>query len=68
MNQVEWIVQDPETLGGRPRVRGTRLSAAFILECLAQGTSASDIARDDPGFPPEALPEILHFASETAAE
>src|ERR1700694_5121547 len=30
-----WIVADLEHLGGSPRVRGTRISVAFILEALA---------------------------------
>ena len=31
-----WIA-DPEHLGGSPRVRGTRISVALILESLAAG-------------------------------
>ena len=34
-----WIVADPEHLGGSPRVRGTRISVALILESLAAGLS-----------------------------
>ena len=36
----DWIVADPEHLGGSPRVRGTRISVALILESLAAGMSA----------------------------
>jgi uncharacterized protein (DUF433 family) len=31
-----WIVADPELLGGRLAIRGTRFSASFILSCLAE--------------------------------
>ncbi|MGI8965205.1 MAG: DUF433 domain-containing protein, partial [Limisphaerales bacterium] len=34
-----WIVADPEHLGGSPRVRGTRISVSLILESLAAGMS-----------------------------
>ena len=34
-----WIVADAEHLGGSPRVRGTRISVALILESLAAGMS-----------------------------
>ncbi len=59
-----WIVQDPDVLAGQPRVRGTRLTVAFVLECLAQGMTAAEIASDYPGFPPDCLPEVLHYAAE----
>lgn len=37
---MEWdtrIVMDPEILTGKPVIRGTRLSVAFILGLLADG-------------------------------
>jgi uncharacterized protein (DUF433 family) len=51
-----WIVADPDLLGGKPTLRGTRFSVSLILECLSAGmpleeineSFASDIsARDD---------------------
>ena len=60
-----WIVADPELLGGRPAIRGTRLSVSLILECLANGMTVEDINDTyDGAFPPEALPEVLKLASE----
>ena len=38
-----WIVADPQLLGGKLAIRGTRLSVALILECLAGGVSLDDI-------------------------
>jgi uncharacterized protein (DUF433 family) len=35
MNDEKWIVSDRDHPGGKPRVRGTRISVAFLLECLA---------------------------------
>ena len=32
---MKWIVADPEHLGGKPRIAGTRISIAFLLESLA---------------------------------
>jgi uncharacterized protein (DUF433 family) len=63
----EWIVADPGLLGGKLAVRGTRLSVALILECLASGMSVEDINDSFHGaFPQEALPEVLKVASEFA--
>ncbi len=60
-----WIVADPELLGGKLAIRGTRLSVALILECFADGMSIADIDQAfDGAFPHEALPEVLKVASE----
>lgn len=40
------IVSNPEILGGKPIVRGTRLSVDFILNLLASGVSEKDILDD----------------------
>ncbi len=59
-----WIVSDPELLGGKLAVRGTRLSVSFILSCLADGMSAEEIEETYASFPHEAIPEIMKVASE----
>ena len=60
----KWLVRDPELLGGKLAVRGTRLSASFVLACIAEGMSAEEIARTDGPSPQEAIPEIMKVASE----
>lgn len=60
-----WIVSDPQLLGGKLAIRGTRLSVSLILECLANGMSLADIDESfDHAFPHDALPEVLRVASE----
>ncbi len=39
----QWIVADPQLLGGKLAIRGTRLSVSLILECLAGGMSLEEI-------------------------
>ncbi len=61
----KWIVADPDLLGGKLAIRGTRLSVALILECLSNGMTLEDI--DDSfnrAFPHEALSEVFRVASE----
>ena len=41
----KWIVADPEHLEGKPRIDGTRISIAFLLESLAAGMTIPDIVR-----------------------
>ncbi|HZL78397.1 MAG TPA: DUF433 domain-containing protein [Candidatus Limnocylindrales bacterium] len=54
-----WIVADPEHLGGSPRVRGT-----LILESLAAGLSVAEIVDAYPSLTGEsvrgALAELAH--------
>ncbi|MGD0010158.1 MAG: DUF433 domain-containing protein [Terriglobia bacterium] len=61
----QWIVADPQLLGGRLAIRGTRLSVSLILECLAGGMSLAEIDEAfDRAFPHEALPEVLKVAAD----
>ena len=60
----EWIVADAEHLGGSPRVRGTRISVALILESLAVGMSVAEIVEAYPSLTVESvrgtLAELAH--------
>ena len=55
---------NPERLGGKPAIKGTRFSVSFILGCLAEGMSYDDIVREYSEFPRESLAEALRFAAE----
>jgi uncharacterized protein (DUF433 family) len=57
------LVTNPDRLGGKPTILGTRLSASFILACLAEGMSYEDIVREYSDFPREAIAEVLRFAA-----
>jgi uncharacterized protein (DUF433 family) len=59
-----WIVADPELLGGKLAIRGTRFSVSFILSCLAEGMSVEEIEDTYGQFPREAIPEVMRIASE----
>jgi uncharacterized protein (DUF433 family) len=59
-----WIVSDPDLLGGKLVIRGTRFSVSFILSCMAEGMSATEIEETYGPFPHEAVAEILKLASE----
>lgn len=64
-----WIVADPELLGGKLAIRGTRLSVELILECLSNDMKLSDI--NDAfhySLTHAALSEVMLVASETSAQ
>jgi uncharacterized protein (DUF433 family) len=54
-----WIIADPEHLGGSPRVRGTRISVAFILESLAAGMTIAEIVDGYPSLTEESVRGVL---------
>jgi uncharacterized protein (DUF433 family) len=61
---MKWITADPEHLAGKPRVAGTRISIAFLLESLAAGMTIPEIVRAYPTLTEEAvrgaLAELAH--------
>ncbi len=54
-----WIVADAEHLGGRPRVRDTRVSVAQLLEGLAAGLSVAEIVDAYPSLTDESVRGVL---------
>jgi uncharacterized protein (DUF433 family) len=61
--ECRWIVSDPDLLGGKLAILGTRLSVSFLLACLAEGMTVDEIRKTYGPFPAEAIPEILHLAA-----
>ncbi len=63
--EYRWIVADPDLLGGKLAIRGTRISVSLILECLANGMTLADIHDAyNHVLLPDALSEVLQVASE----
>ena len=68
MSDDNWIIADKEHLGGKPRVRGTRISLAFLLQCLAEGMSVAEIVDAYPTLSREAVNgALLELAREKEA-
>ena len=59
MNDEKWIVSDKDHLGGKPRVQGTCISVAFLLECLASGMSVAEIVDAYPTLSEAAVQGVL---------
>ncbi len=56
------ITADPEIFGGKPIVRGMRISVELILSLLAQGESVEAILGDYPNLEPEDVRACLAYA------
>ena len=59
----QWVVAEAELLGGKPCVRGTRLSVDFLLELAASGATQADILAKYPQLTTEGLSAALMFAA-----
>jgi uncharacterized protein (DUF433 family) len=57
------IASDPAILGGKPCVRGTRISVEFILELLASGGNIEQIHEAYPEVSVEAARQAVMYAS-----
>ncbi len=56
------ITSKPEIFGGKPTVRGLRISVALVLSLLAQGVSHDDLLSDYPALQPEDIQACLVYA------
>ena len=52
---MAWIVSDADHLGGKPRVRDTRIAVALLLEWLAAGMTIEEIVKEYPSLTEEAV-------------
>jgi uncharacterized protein (DUF433 family) len=62
---MEWserIVTDEGTCGGRPRVKGTRITVEFLLGLKAAGWSEERILEDYPHLTREDLQAVFAYA------
>jgi len=54
-------VFDPEVCGGKPVIKGTRVTVEVVLESLAEGWSVEEVAEEFK-IPKEAVLEALKYA------
>jgi uncharacterized protein (DUF433 family) len=57
----DWIVSRPGLLGGKPCIKGTRISVELVLEVLASGASREDILRAYPQVTADGLTAALRY-------
>jgi uncharacterized protein (DUF433 family) len=57
------ITADPAILGGKPIIRGTRISVELILEWIASGATRDDIVRKQPHLTAADVEQALAYAA-----
>ena len=63
MLQLKRITFNPEVMGGKPCIRGLRVTAGTIVGLVASGHSANDILKLYPYLEEEDIHEALAYAA-----
>jgi uncharacterized protein (DUF433 family) len=61
--QIERITHDPAVMGGKPCIRGLRVTVGTILGLLASGKSRERILQAYPYLEPEDIDAALAYAA-----
>ena len=64
MDLFDRITLEPDRRGGKPCIRGLRITVYDILEYLASGMTEADILADFPDLEHEDIRAALVFAAE----
>jgi uncharacterized protein (DUF433 family) len=62
------ITVNPDTMVGKPTIRGLRITVEQILKALAGGVTTEDILEDYPELEKEDIQAVLVYASELVNE
>jgi uncharacterized protein (DUF433 family) len=63
MMQLDRITLDPQVMGGKPCIRGMRVTVGTIVGLMAAGHSHEDILKAYPYLEAEDLREALAYAA-----
>ena len=64
MNHLDRITIEPDKRGGKPCIRGLRITVYDVLEYLASGMTEVEILADFPDLQREDIRAALAFAAE----
>ena len=59
------ITYNPKIFGGKPIIKGTRISVEFILELLASGMTLEKIVGEYPQLNKKDILAVLDYAAKT---
>lgn len=61
------ITSDPEIFGGKPIIRGMRVSVELVLSLLAQGETTENLLEDYPDLEPDDIRACIAYAHAVVA-
>jgi uncharacterized protein (DUF433 family) len=68
VEQLDRITQNPEVMGGKPCVRGVRVTVGMIVGQIGAGRSIDDVLIDFPYLEREDVLQALRYAAWRAEE
>ena len=68
MNSLDRITQDPQVMGGKPCIRGMRLTVGMLLGQLASGRSPDELLLEYPFLDQADIQQALRYAAWRAEE
>ena len=63
MTKIDRITFDPAVMGGKPCIRGQRVTVAMVLGLLAAGRSRDEILKAYPYLESEDIDQCLAYAA-----
>lgn len=63
MPRLTRITRDPHIMGGKPCIRGMRVTVGMIVGLVASGRSHEEILREYPYLEPDDIAEALSYAA-----
>ena len=63
MNELTRITLDPAVMGGKPCIRGLRVTVGTVVGLLASGKTSIDILKSYPYLEAEDVHEALTYAA-----
>jgi uncharacterized protein (DUF433 family) len=68
MTQLDRITQRPEIMGGKPCIRGLRVTVGMIVGQIGAGASIDEVLADYPYLEREDVLQALRYAAWRAQE
>lgn len=63
MNQLDRITQNPAVMGGKPCLRGMRVTVGMVLGQIASGQTMEQVLVDYPYLEREDIMQALRYAA-----
>jgi uncharacterized protein (DUF433 family) len=63
MPEIDRITQQPDVMGGKPCIRGMRVTVGMIIGQIAAGHSVEEILSDYPYLEREDVVQALRYAA-----
>jgi uncharacterized protein (DUF433 family) len=63
MRHFDRITQHPDVMGGKPCIRGLRVTVGMIVGQMAEGRSVEDLLGDYPYLERDDIVQALRFAA-----